>query len=79
MEPDGDTLPMGVGAPATRALAEAGYTPLGQATGVPVGELSELHGMGPKAPAGPGGARAGGTVPRRVSARPTMMIGAVGG
>jgi DNA-directed RNA polymerase alpha subunit len=43
-----DVLPK-IGAPATRALNNAGYTGLGQLAGVPVSELSELHGMGPKA------------------------------
>jgi predicted flap endonuclease-1-like 5' DNA nuclease len=42
-------LPKGIGAPATRALAGAGYTRLSQLAGVPVAELKKLHGMGPKA------------------------------
>jgi hypothetical protein len=46
-EPAGD-LPR-IGAPATRALAGAGYTELGQLAGVPAAELLRLHGMGPKA------------------------------
>ena len=41
-------FPKGVGAPATRALAEAGYTELEQLAGVPVADLKRLHGMGPK-------------------------------
>jgi 3-deoxy-D-arabino-heptulosonate 7-phosphate (DAHP) synthase len=43
-----DTLPK-IGAPATRALAGAGYTALRQLAGVPRAELAKLHGMGPKA------------------------------
>jgi hypothetical protein len=42
-------FPKGVGAPAIRALAAAGYTELDQLSGVPVAELHRLHGMGPKA------------------------------
>jgi len=42
-------LPDGLGAPATRALVGAGYTSLSQLSGVPVAELTALHGMGPKA------------------------------
>ena len=43
-----DELPK-IGAPATRALANAGYTSLRQLAGVPRAELAKLHGMGPKA------------------------------
>lgn len=43
-----DALPK-IGAPATRALNNAGYTALGQLAGVPRRELAKLHGMGPKA------------------------------
>jgi predicted flap endonuclease-1-like 5' DNA nuclease len=43
-----DELPK-IGAPATRALNNAGYTSLGQLAGVPRAELAKLHGMGPKA------------------------------
>lgn len=43
-----DELP-GIGAPATRALNDAGYTSLRQLAGVPRAELAKLHGMGPKA------------------------------
>jgi hypothetical protein len=43
-----DELPK-IGAPATRALNNAGYTTLGQLANVPRRELAELHGMGPKA------------------------------
>jgi predicted flap endonuclease-1-like 5' DNA nuclease len=45
---DLDTMPR-IGAPATRALASAGYTSLRQLAGVPRSELKKLHGMGPKA------------------------------
>ena len=43
-----DELPK-IGAPATRALNNAGYTSLRQLAGVPRAELAELHGVGPKA------------------------------
>jgi hypothetical protein len=43
-----DELPK-IGAPATRALNNAGYTSLRQLAGVPRPELARLHGMGPKA------------------------------
>jgi predicted flap endonuclease-1-like 5' DNA nuclease len=42
-------FPHGVGAPAQRALAGAGYTELTQLAGAPQAELKKLHGMGPKA------------------------------
>lgn len=38
-----------IGAPATRALEEAGYTGLKQLTKISEAELGRLHGMGPKA------------------------------
>ena len=38
-----------IGAPALRALHEAGYTSLRDLAGVPRIELAMLHGMGPKA------------------------------
>ena len=38
-----------IGAPATRALHQAGYTRLEQLHGVSERELGKLHGMGPKA------------------------------
>ncbi len=38
-----------IGAPATRALEEAGYTQLKQLTKITEAEVSRLHGMGPKA------------------------------
>jgi hypothetical protein len=43
-----DTMPK-IGAPATRALADAGITSLSQVAGHPRAELAALHGMGPKA------------------------------
>ncbi len=43
-----DALPK-IGAPATRALNNAGYTMLRQLAGVPRAQLADLHGMGPKA------------------------------
>jgi hypothetical protein len=42
-------FPKGIGQPATRALASAGYTNLDQLAGVRESELKPLHGMGPKA------------------------------
>ena len=42
-------LPRGVGRPARRALAEAGYTRLEQLTEVREAEILKLHGVGPKA------------------------------
>jgi hypothetical protein len=45
---DLDAMPK-IGAPATRALAGAGYTSLRQLAGVPRSEVENLHGMGPKA------------------------------
>ncbi|MEO5876112.1 MAG: DNA-binding protein [Streptosporangiaceae bacterium] len=38
-----------IGAPATRALAHAGYVRLEQLTEVTEKELGKLHGMGPRA------------------------------
>jgi predicted flap endonuclease-1-like 5' DNA nuclease len=43
-----DELPK-IGAPATRALHNAGLTTLRQVADVPRKELAALHGMGPKA------------------------------
>lgn len=43
-----DELPR-IGAPATRALAAAGYTCLADLAGVPRADLAALHGVGPKA------------------------------
>ncbi|HEY9371642.1 DNA-binding protein [Streptomyces sp.] len=45
----GTDLPRGIGAPATRALAAAGYTRLDQLADVPEQELLALHGFGPRA------------------------------
>jgi len=42
-------LPKDIGAPATRALVAAGYTRLTQLANVPVAELKQLHGVGPRA------------------------------
>jgi sugar phosphate isomerase/epimerase len=47
-ESKGD-LPAGLGKPALRALAAAGYTRLEQFTGVSEAEILRLHGMGPNA------------------------------
>ena len=38
-----------LGAPAERALAQAGYTKLAQLTKITEAELNRLHGMGPNA------------------------------
>ncbi|MET7880050.1 helix-hairpin-helix domain-containing protein [Micromonospora profundi] len=48
MPPALDTLPK-IGAPATRALNNAGYSTLRDLAGVPRADLAKLHGMGPKA------------------------------
>lgn len=42
-------LPKDIGAPATRALVAAGYTRLSQLADVPIAELKQLHGVGPRA------------------------------
>lgn len=47
-QPESD-FPAGLGSPARRALAGAGYTRLDQLTRVGTSELMKLHGMGPKA------------------------------
>ena len=47
METDG--LPAGLGKPAERALAQAGYTRLEQLAEVSEADLLALHGVGPKA------------------------------
>lgn len=44
-----DDFPAGIGQPARRALAGAGYTNLGQLAQVREADLLQLHGMGPKA------------------------------
>lgn len=46
---DQNPWPAGVAKPAQRALAAAGYTSVEQLAGVTEGELTRLHGMGPKA------------------------------
>lgn len=46
---EGDELPTGIGNPARRALANAGYARLHQLTRVRETELKQLHGVGPKA------------------------------
>lgn len=43
-----DELPR-IGAPATRALRQAGWTRLDQLAGVPRADLAALHGVGPRA------------------------------
>ncbi|MFF9145715.1 DNA-binding protein [Streptomyces sp. NPDC014861] len=48
-EPPETDFPRGIGSPATRALAAAGYTRLDELSGVPTAELAALHGVGPKA------------------------------
>lgn len=42
-------LPRGIGAPALRALAAAGFSRLDQLATVTEADLLKLHGMGPKA------------------------------
>ncbi len=44
-----DDFPAKIGAPARRALANAGYTHLDQLAAVSETDLLKLHGMGPKA------------------------------
>lgn len=46
---ENNAFPPGVARPALRALANAGYTDLGQLTRATEAELKQLHGMGPKA------------------------------
>ncbi|WP_433060601.1 DNA-binding protein [Dactylosporangium sp. CS-033363] len=48
MDTELDNLPK-IGAPATRALNNAGYTRLRELDQVSRAELAKLHGMGPKA------------------------------
>ena len=43
------TFPRGVGMPALRALAGAGFTDIDSLDGASVSRLLALHGMGPKA------------------------------
>lgn len=49
VQPAQDAFPRGIGQPATRALAHAGYTNLDQLTQARERDLAALHGMGPKA------------------------------
>ena len=42
-------LPMGLSAPAQRALVGAGYVRLEQLTRISEAELKQLHGVGPRA------------------------------
>jgi hypothetical protein len=44
-----DRLPPGIGAPATRAFTQGGYSRLEQLSHVTEAELAKLHGVGPKA------------------------------
>lgn len=44
-----DTFPPGLGAPALRALAEAGLTTLERVASATESELLAMHGLGPKA------------------------------
>ncbi len=48
-KPSDNPWPAGVGKPAQRALAGAGYTRLEQLTKARESDLLKLHGMGPKA------------------------------
>lgn len=45
----GSDLPLGIGRPATRAFARAGYTRLEHFTTVAEADLLRLHGVGPRA------------------------------
>ena len=47
--PQESDLPKGIGKPAQRALAEAGYQRLEQIALISEAELKQLHGIGPKA------------------------------
>ncbi|HEY8601197.1 MAG TPA: hypothetical protein VIL85_22385 [Thermomicrobiales bacterium] len=47
--PHASDFPPGIGKPATRALAAAGYRNLAQLTTVSEKALGSLHGVGPKA------------------------------
>lgn len=47
-DPEND-LPFKVGAPAERALTEAGYTRLAQVAELSEKQVKKLHGMGPNA------------------------------
>lgn len=47
--PQESDLPKGIGRPAQRALAAAGYQRLDQLAQISEAELKRLHGVGPKA------------------------------
>lgn len=47
--PDAGDLPASIGAPATRALRDAGLTSLALVAQRPASEIARLHGVGPKA------------------------------
>ena len=49
MAQEDSDLPIGLSAPARRALVEAGYVRLEQLTRVSEKEIKRLHGMGPNA------------------------------
>jgi hypothetical protein len=49
IDPTEGDLPRGIGQPALRAFANAGYRRLEQFAGVSAAELARLHGVGPKA------------------------------
>jgi predicted flap endonuclease-1-like 5' DNA nuclease len=49
IDPTEGNLPSGIGQPALRAFANAGYHRLEQFAGVSAAELARLHGVGPKA------------------------------
>jgi hypothetical protein len=49
MTNNGTDLPEGLAAPARRALAQAGFIRIEQFTDLTEAEVSELHGLGPKA------------------------------
>lgn len=49
MTNNGTDLPEGLAAPARRALAQAGFIRIEQFTDLTEAEVSQLHGLGPKA------------------------------
>jgi hypothetical protein len=49
MTNNGSDLPEGLAAPARRALAQAGFIRIDQFTHLTEAEVSQLHGLGPKA------------------------------
>ena len=48
-EEQDSAFPKGIGRPAQRALAAAGYTRLEQLSAVSEADIANLHGVGPKA------------------------------